>query len=180
MVDHPHLVQTFTTDCVSCHTTTRRFLEPPEPLAASERGSLAAFGIPNPRFLTPNGITGFMADDVVPGSNYNVRNFGYFMGQPTVSSRSVNEAADVANFTNQIIRAQTDDGAAQVNPGLFCEFNGDQSLRTAFLDFVWDCSLRESLTGCLNAAKSASGDPIASVACNQSDFTSQTLAGVLE
>ncbi len=100
IVANPKIVNTRSTDCVSCHTeTTRRLLIP---------GLSSQFGT---AYAIPAGISE-VAPSMLPMDRWNFRNFGWgfnFQGtanapegfQPTVSQRAANEAAESADYINQ-------------------------------------------------------------------------------
>jgi hypothetical protein len=67
----------FNTDCVSCHTDTRRALDHVKAVTAGK--------------LDPA---------VLPGGDWNVRNFGWFGGSPTATRRVAAETADSVQFIN--------------------------------------------------------------------------------
>jgi len=67
----------FNTDCVSCHTDTRRALDHVKSVTAGK--------------LDPT---------VLPGGDWNVRNFGWFGGNPTATRRVAAETADSVQFIN--------------------------------------------------------------------------------
>ncbi|MFO0679917.1 MAG: hypothetical protein U0169_25565 [Polyangiaceae bacterium] len=86
-IDHPEDIHFFNMDCVSCHTTASRVIN---------------LGIKSTsdRHRVPNGITGYVTRENAQGSTWNVRNFGYFGGKPTVSSRTATETVGVVQFMN--------------------------------------------------------------------------------
>jgi hypothetical protein len=89
-IANPQATHFFSADCVSCHTETRRrkvLLLPDSPL----------------RYMRPDGISG-VDPSVLPGEDYNVRNFGWFQrgGGPTVTLRAGNETASVVDFINRV------------------------------------------------------------------------------
>jgi hypothetical protein len=67
----------FNTDCVSCHTDTRRALDHVKSVTSGK--------------LDPA---------VLPGGDWNVRNFGWFGGNPTATRRVAAETADSVQFIN--------------------------------------------------------------------------------
>jgi hypothetical protein len=75
----------FNTDCVSCHTDTRRAME----------------------LLQANTVPG-VATQTLPQGRWNVRNFGWFPGAPTatVTRRTATETAEVVNFINAELLAR--------------------------------------------------------------------------
>jgi hypothetical protein len=81
-IANPKFGHVFNTDCVSCHTeTTRR-----EQLSLS--GHAGTFG-----YVRPDGISG-VDPAVVPRNGWNVRNFGWFRQDATITLRAANEIAD--------------------------------------------------------------------------------------
>jgi hypothetical protein len=92
VIANPRKSHFFNTDCVSCHseTTRREILKiAPGPLAFKIGGEVPA-----------------IAPAVVPKSQWNVRNFGWFQraaGQaitPTITQRTANETAEVVEHLN--------------------------------------------------------------------------------
>jgi hypothetical protein len=76
----------FNTDCVSCHTDTRRAMD---------------------RFGNNFSVKG-VAQEVLPKEDWNVRNFGWFTSffrggpaEPTVTRRTATETAEVVDFINK-------------------------------------------------------------------------------
>lgn len=79
LIADPAKAHFFNTDCLSCHTDTRRALERARATTATT--------------ITPA---------VLPKSSWNVRNFGWFPGDgPTVTRRAATETADVLHFMNR-------------------------------------------------------------------------------
>ena len=82
IIADPKTSHFFNTDCVSCHTDTRRAMQ---------------------RFANTQ-ISG-VAQQVLPQGNWNVRNFGWFPSssgaQPTVTRRTATETAEVVEFINR-------------------------------------------------------------------------------
>jgi hypothetical protein len=76
-------------DCVSCHTSTSRTVALDLPGAT--------------RLPAPKGITALVRRENLQSSAANVRNFGYFAGQATVSMRTLNETAGVADFLDRSV-----------------------------------------------------------------------------
>lgn len=74
----------FNTDCVSCHTETA------QPL----RRRIPGFRVPG------------VATAVLPKSNYNVRNFGWFLADATATQRTARETAEVVTFINKNMLGQ--------------------------------------------------------------------------
>jgi hypothetical protein len=100
IVANPLRSNFFNTDCVSCHSesTRRRFLNLP-----------AAAG--NLRFSPPAGVSG-IANEILPQSPWNVRNFGWFQRgtgpvQPTATMRTANEIAAALEFIDVEYRPQS-------------------------------------------------------------------------
>ena len=78
-VANPKFAHVFNTDCVSCHTeTTRREL-----LSLSDHAGTF-------RYARPDGISG-VNPAVVPRDDWNVRNFGWFRRDATITLRAANE-----------------------------------------------------------------------------------------
>jgi hypothetical protein len=90
LIANPRIAHFFNSDCISCHTeSTRRKLLSLPPAAARFH------------YSPPKGISG-VSPDKLPGSKWNVRNFGWGPdGQPTVSQRTANESADAADLINR-------------------------------------------------------------------------------
>jgi hypothetical protein len=88
-IANPDKSHFFNTDCISCHTeTTRREILSikPSPVA----------------FKPSNGISGL--DPLMKSSNrWNVRNFGWFESNATITQRTANETAEVVDFINTTI-----------------------------------------------------------------------------
>jgi hypothetical protein len=100
IIANPKVSHFFNTDCVSCHTeSTRRNKFNLSP----NSGTLA--------YNRPNGISGPDPALVPSGkASWNVRNFGWFPGSSpmeTVTFRTANESADVADFINRVYLAKT-------------------------------------------------------------------------
>jgi hypothetical protein len=69
----------FNTDCVSCHTETRREME----------------------LLDKDAFPG-ISKKVLPASPYNVRNFGWFLSAPSVTRRTQAETAEAVECINHL------------------------------------------------------------------------------
>ena len=91
----------FNTDCVSCHTETRRRMRLGLPLSKTA--------------YLKDGAPPQIAGDVLPKDDWNVRNFGWFPpsvfigGGPTVATatqRTANETADVVEFIERHFRGE--------------------------------------------------------------------------
>ncbi len=95
-VESPRVHSPDTIDCATCHAATaaRRFAE--------RTHGLTPEGVPerytHPRGLPLTGATGFATNEL--------RAFGYFGDQPSVSPRTVNETAEVVEYVNTRVRAQ--------------------------------------------------------------------------
>ncbi len=85
IVANPEISHFFNTDCISCHTETTR------------KNSLSIpFG--EQAFTPAEGVQG-LSEDVSPGTQrWNVRNFGWFRSQNTITLRTANETAEVVEF----------------------------------------------------------------------------------
>ncbi len=80
--EHSHF---FNTDCVSCHSeTTRRQILSIPPSEVAFQSTAASV---DPALL--------------PADRWNVRNFGWFRSQATITQRTANETAEVVAFINQ-------------------------------------------------------------------------------
>ena len=124
-IEQPESPHFFSMDCVSCHTSSSRMI------------LLDAKSNPD-RFRIPNGITGYARREDAQGSTWNVRNFGYFGGKPTVSFRSVTETVGVVRFMNeQTIAEAVASKKLKKTPA----FVGPARDCTAVDDAVWDCFL---------------------------------------
>jgi len=96
----------FTTDCVSCHSSSARVF-------ALKLGNGAEF---NSRVRPPQNVTAYVTAANAQTSKWNTRNFGYFTSaiagvtsQPTVSQRTANETAEIVEWVNlNIIKALAD------------------------------------------------------------------------
>lgn len=102
LVANPERSHFFNTDCVSCHTETRRRI----------RLNL----VPGTFAYRVNGKIPKIAADTLPKDDWNVRNFGWFPphsfigGGPTVATvtqRTANETADVVEFIENNYRNAT-------------------------------------------------------------------------
>jgi hypothetical protein len=106
LIANPERAHFFNTDCVSCHTESRRRLE----LDLGTHVSAM-------RFALPGGVSG-VDPAVLPQDGWNVRNFGWFAlpfdkAAPTVTMRAGNEAAESAEFIN---REYLKPGTASASP----------------------------------------------------------------
>ncbi|MEM7361247.1 MAG: hypothetical protein AAF431_19340 [Pseudomonadota bacterium] len=104
IIANPEISHFFNTDCMSCHSeTTRR-----EQLEIDE-GDFA--------YELPEGVSG-LADEVVPESEWNVRNFGWFRADNTITLRTANETAEVVAFINRgLVPEAHDDESDQEGEG---------------------------------------------------------------
>lgn len=109
---NPDLSSTTNTDCGSCHSESNFTVVL----------DLARTIAPSPnRYLTPSGITGYTASvpQSLAGTEWVFRSFGFYLSGPTVSVRTANESAAVADFINsRFIRATNDVRA--IGPGKDC------------------------------------------------------------
>jgi hypothetical protein len=79
LIADPAKAHFFNTDCLSCHTDTRRALARATAMTASQ-----------------------VVPEALPKNSWNVRNFGWFPGDgPTVTRRAATETADVVQFLNR-------------------------------------------------------------------------------
>jgi len=130
-VEHPRDHHFFDTDCISCHTSTALIVNRKIPSGPS-------------RARVAKGVTGYAGRDVLQGnpdprfgafgSTWNVRNFGYFNGQPTVSLRTVAETAAVVELINLEVLPAAQNPARLAGPGRDC---------TARDDAVFDCLVHQ-------------------------------------
>ncbi|RYZ72470.1 MAG: hypothetical protein EOP09_03160 [Proteobacteria bacterium] len=95
-LENPALTDRNTVDCVSCHAATSMRLAPDFVFPSEVGGVMAS---------VPRGITAFPAMGTVQNHplHWNLRAFGYFGLTPTVSLRTVHEAADSAKEFNSIL-----------------------------------------------------------------------------
>jgi hypothetical protein len=100
-VANPTNCHFFNTDCISCHTETRRRIRLDMPITESA--------------FVKDGAPPRVADEVLPKDDWNIRNFGWFPpsifigGGPTVATatqRTANETADVVEFIERNFRKQ--------------------------------------------------------------------------
>ncbi len=116
------------TDCVSCHTSSARIAD------------LNIQSTPD-RVRVPSRITGYVRKEDGQGSVWNVRNFGYFAGKPTVSLRTANETVGVVQFMNLEIVPTSKNPGRLNGPGRDC---------TAKDDEVFNCFLAGSGDKCVD------------------------------
>ena len=129
----------FNTDCISCHTETRRRLK---------------FKIsPGDFAFRVSGVPPQINEDVLPTHDWNVRNLGWFPPSqfigggpvvPTVTQRTANETAEVVQFieTNYRDVESAEEGSDRVDVG---EAGGDESpaANVSYLDQGWTIQERE-------------------------------------
>ena len=95
IVSNPNLSHFFTTDCVSCHTESS--------LRHSKLGGIST----EFSYKLPDGVSG-VEPGMLPTHLWNVRNFGWGFKAfrmnmvPTVTMRTANEAAESAEFINDV------------------------------------------------------------------------------
>ncbi|MFT5548122.1 MAG: hypothetical protein ACI9CO_000034 [Candidatus Azotimanducaceae bacterium] len=90
-IAHPEKSHFFNTDCVSCHSeTTRRAQLDITP------GAMA--------FRPAAGVSG-LDPSLIPTDRWNVRNFGWFGSNETITQRTANETAEVVDFINRTMFA---------------------------------------------------------------------------
>jgi hypothetical protein len=134
-VEHSQDQHFFNTDCVSCHTSSARIHQ----LRLPPTGKQPAVA----------NITGYVTKEEAQDSRWNVRNFGYFIGKPTVSGRTVAETVDVVEFFNREVinkdGAIKDKGKAIFGVGPDCT-DADEK--------VWTC-FRDGQASCLKSCKTA-------------------------
>lgn len=107
-VNNPTRADFFTTDCVSCHTSTQRIV------------SMKLASTSPERFPTPVGVTGVIAGQDLQGSSWNLRNCGYFNGKVAVSLRTANETAEGVDAINKVLLPAIVAGTKANNPGDNC------------------------------------------------------------
>jgi len=94
IIANPKRSHFFNSDCVSCHTESTR------------RSELGLQGIVSDfQYVRPQGVSP-VDETLLPKDRWNVRNFGWFpsgvtIGQPTVTQRTANEAAESADYINR-------------------------------------------------------------------------------
>jgi hypothetical protein len=106
-VENPKQQHFFNTDCISCHSSSSRISD----LGLGDKAEISA------RLPVPANITGYVAKTESQDDVWNVRNFGYFGQQPTVSGRTAAETVAVVQWLNQNVRAP---GAGINGPGRDC------------------------------------------------------------
>lgn len=129
-VEDPKTTSFFTTDCVSCHTSSARTHD----LGLGSGPEMAS------RVRVPKNVTGYVTKAFAQDDAWNVRNFGYFGNKATVSGRTVTETVEVVEWLNKNVRAP---GAGINGPGPDC---------TDVDDKVWLC-FRDGKKDCLKACK---------------------------
>lgn len=82
----------FNTDCISCHTSSQRIFNVKGMGDGPEVSSRAP---------VPANITGYVRKAEAQDNNWNVHNFGYFNGKPTVGGRTVTETVDIVSWINK-------------------------------------------------------------------------------
>lgn len=88
IIANPRITNVLNADCVSCHSeSTRRKV-----LNLTTDGTF--------RYTPPAGISG-VNDTLVPSSQWNVRNFGWFRTDATVTVRTANETAEAVDLVNR-------------------------------------------------------------------------------
>lgn len=121
-VDNPNVAHIGNVDCVSCHVSTQRLYITAQTDILDRIVDL--FGVAPPieeRFTVPQGLTGFVRERDSQREVWHVGNFRYFNGTPSVSVRTANESALVADFYNNEVLVD-DAGDALGNPlGLRCD-----------------------------------------------------------
>jgi hypothetical protein len=106
IIAHPEFAHFNNTDCISCHTeSTRRTILG----VTSTTGQF--------RYQPPAGISG-VDPAVLPKGRWNVRNFGWFPPQSTVTMRTANEAAESAYYINREYIAYQPPGTPPTKPEL--------------------------------------------------------------
>jgi hypothetical protein len=95
-LENPNLANRNTADCVSCHTATTIRIERNFKFLPFVSGLTAR---------VPARITAFPAPQMLPNhpTHWNLRAMGYFGILPTISMRTVNESARVAEMVNDVL-----------------------------------------------------------------------------
>ncbi len=112
-LENPAKTNIFTTDCVSCHTSTSRGITLGIPALGMADRPRGITGYPYAPLRTQEEIQQRMRWNGPQVSTWNVRNFGSFESQATVSNRTVNEAMGSALYINALFFNKK-------NPGLDC------------------------------------------------------------
>jgi len=114
-LENPRLSNRNTVDCISCHTSTTVRLSGDFPFASLVQGLTAPI---------PTGITAFPAPASLPSHplHWNLRAFGYFGLVPTVSMRTVHEAASAVETINTLLNlpAPGPDCSAEIEAVMSC------------------------------------------------------------
>jgi hypothetical protein len=105
-------------DCVSCHSSGSR-------TQLTNGLDIGATLSPSPK-----GITGYVRRENSQDSSWNVRNFGYFRGKPTATSRTLTETVDVVKYMNTFV--------------VTSDADRDQLKKTGFVGPARDCTAVES------------------------------------
>lgn len=98
-VDNPKMTNIVNGDCVSCHVTTQSLLFYPD---TTKKMTYKFFDSPN-RYRAPEGISAFIQNKQHQAGDWNLRNFGFFGVNASVSMRTVNETAEVVSFLNKTV-----------------------------------------------------------------------------
>jgi hypothetical protein len=91
IIANPQRTNFFNADCISCHSESSRR----KVLQIKVNDNQFQYGL-------PDGISG-VDESVLPRSQWNVRNFGWFPDgpSPTASTRTANESAESADYINR-------------------------------------------------------------------------------
>lgn len=141
-VDHPIDSHFFNRDCVSCHTATTRMIQLQQVAPNSSRFVYE-------EVHNKTGVSGYLSPEVVQENNWNVRNFGYFGKNATITTRTLTETIEVVVLANEILQAK--------NPGLNCGTNRAQ------LDSVWVKSMNKqanAFSGCTVESKTVEANTV--------------------
>jgi len=118
----------FNTDCVSCHSSSARVLDP----ASTFSPRLGDGPEATSRQPAPKNVTAYVTQPNAQTHKWNTRNFGYFSsgfvgvsGKPTVSQRTANETGEIVAWINLNIikapeKAASPDGPFLQGPGKDC------------------------------------------------------------
>lgn len=100
LIENPTKTNIFNTDCVSCHTSTSRAYTLGIPAVGLADRPRAVTGYALAPAFTLTDLRQRRNFDGLQGNVWNVRNFGWFDWQATVSNRTVNEAMASALYIN--------------------------------------------------------------------------------
>ena len=158
-IDNPKVNHFFTMDCVSCHTTGNLLMR--RHISTQSKLEKAAISGPNSsRCNVPKGITGYVAAGHLPTQEtfqrpWNVRNFGYFNGAPTVTFRTACETVEVVNDINRVVLARSDAGPNSTKSMSEPDYRRIEPA-------IWRCMHfdgNQTFDGCLNRLRNNTSSP---------------------